>query len=556
MGGTLGSPGQHGNPWGAPDQGAPWHVPESSPPYQPQPYPAQPQWAATPAPPTPPTPKRSNPRWWIGGIAGFVVLALGCTLLAALFTGGDGGARFEDPAKRQARLSGEALAAAASALSQDAAVRYAGSYTDGDDEIAVTAQITNDGWLSAKLTVDDTDVAVLSNGTRSYVKAPKAYWTSHGAPRDTVGDYAKRWVLVPADDLGIDLSLLAPGAFGSDLAALVQRGEVAGGAVSKIDGTAVREVLTPDVTAYVTTAEPHRVVRIAAPKERGGMSPSGRRHGWLRPAYAPETPDEFEFDVTGLSEEEVVSLFDELEKRVQQLKTSIDSQVTFSLGGGITLSPCTVAGCVANVTISNRVSSSSPYAKIQRSVRATVTISFTLDGAPVGRPCRIPKTMKPNGSATVRCGVSYVVPRDGRTHRVVATAHTVAAATVTADIKRMFDDLRAERARGKPKPPGKDADLGGKWMPRDPKGIPDDKGGCEKCAADIQKRIGGEIKTITQPHGGGWMGPYRGYDTPWKSHVVVVKNGRVYDAWTSRYGEPIDVYKSRWAYGDVLKFGF
>lgn len=556
MGGTLDGPGQQGNPWGAPDQGAPWHVPD----------PGRGVPASTGYQPSVGGPAaalgRGKRGWLIGGIAAVVVLALGCTLLVALFSGDDGGAKFDDPAKRQARLAGEALTAAATAFSQDAAVKYTGTYTQRGDKIDVDARITRDGWTSAKVTIDGSDVAVLSNGARTYLKASKRYWDDNGAPRDSLDDYAKRWVRVPADELGIDLSrVLAPGALAADLAAVVERGEITGGVTSRLNGTEVREILTPSATVYVTAAEPHRIVKLTGPKEDdGGMSPSARLRpgsgtGAVPTRRAPEIPDEFEFDVSGLSEKEVASLFTELEKRVNQLKDSIDSEVTFSLDGGITLKPCTVYGCTATVSMSNRVSSGSPYLAVNRPIEAVIAIRITLDTRTVKR-CSARKTMKPNGSAKASCRATYVVPADGRTHRVLATATAVARATVTADIKRMFDDLKAEKKRGKPQPPPKDGDLGAKWKPCDPRDIDADQGGCERVAAKIQKQIGGELHTITPPRGAKSLGPYRGYDTPWADHTVVVKNGRVYDAWTSRYGEPISVYQSRWEYGDVLNFGF
>ncbi|MFJ7193617.1 hypothetical protein, partial [Streptomyces bacillaris] len=35
---------------------------------------------------------------------------------------------------------------------------------------------------------------------------------------------------------------------------------------------------------------------------------------------------------------------------------------------------------------------------------------------------------------------------------------------------------------------------------------------------------------------------------------MVIRDGRVYDGWTDRYGEPIDVYRSRFEYGEYLRF--
>ncbi|MFD9946270.1 RHS repeat-associated core domain-containing protein [Nonomuraea sp. NPDC059023] len=102
--------------------------------------------------------------------------------------------------------------------------------------------------------------------------------------------------------------------------------------------------------------------------------------------------------------------------------------------------------------------------------------------------------------------------------------------------------------------PGRDCgDLGPDWKPADPDKICDSSG-CEDVAKNIQRKIGGTRHRITDSDGAPFLGKYRGRDTGWGHHDVVVKNGRVYDAWTGRHGEPVDEYRGRWQYGDVLKF--
>jgi hypothetical protein len=39
----------------------------------------------------------------------------------------------------------------------------------------------------------------------------------------------------------------------------------------------------------------------------------------------------------------------------------------------------------------------------------------------------------------------------------------------------------------------------------------------------------------------------------WAHHDVVVREGRVYDAWTGRRGEAMDDYMSHWQYGEYLQ---
>lgn len=79
--------------------------------------------------------------------------------------------------------------------------------------------------------------------------------------------------------------------------------------------------------------------------------------------------------------------------------------------------------------------------------------------------------------------------------------------------------------------------------------------GCESVAKQIQKLIGGDIKRIT-PSGGPTLGGYRGSNPAWAYHEVVVKEGRVFDAFTGSSGATIDEFKALWEYPDAINFGF
>ncbi|MCX5078472.1 polymorphic toxin-type HINT domain-containing protein [Streptomyces sp. NBC_00424] len=78
--------------------------------------------------------------------------------------------------------------------------------------------------------------------------------------------------------------------------------------------------------------------------------------------------------------------------------------------------------------------------------------------------------------------------------------------------------------------------------------------GCEDVARQIQSQIGGTRFRITDSMNAPSLGKYRGEDTRWSHHDVVIRDGRVYDGWTDRYGEPLDVYKSHFEYGEYLRF--
>jgi hypothetical protein len=97
--------------------------------------------------------------------------------------------------------------------------------------------------------------------------------------------------------------------------------------------------------------------------------------------------------------------------------------------------------------------------------------------------------------------------------------------------------------------------IGPRWRPR---AITDPacRFGCERVAAQIQKHIGGEIKTIVPSGQARYLGAYRGHDLMWEYHEVVVKGGRVYDAFTGYQGMAIKDYKKLWDFADAIKFGF
>jgi RHS repeat-associated protein len=82
--------------------------------------------------------------------------------------------------------------------------------------------------------------------------------------------------------------------------------------------------------------------------------------------------------------------------------------------------------------------------------------------------------------------------------------------------------------------------IGARWQPR----------------SITDPRIGGDIKVIQPPKGAKFLGKYRGQTPGWNDHWVVVKDGRVYDAFTGHAGLPIDEYKLLWESHDVLQFGF
>lgn len=101
------------------------------------------------------------------------------------------------------------------------------------------------------------------------------------------------------------------------------------------------------------------------------------------------------------------------------------------------------------------------------------------------------------------------------------------------------------------------------------------RSGCDEIAEEIQRTLGGDLKTIKPRKTPGLpdprdrvLGPVRDevgspFKNPagdgalgWYYHRVVVKNGRVYDLLTGPAGELIETYKKRWQDLDLIDFGF
>lgn len=351
------------------------------------------------------------------------------------------------------------LSSAAAQLSDMPGARYQGTFHGPDGIPAqLDLEISNKGSAHGTLTQAGQTVQLLAVDDKTFIKAGKDFWRSAGAPADSLGEYAKQWVKIPADRLGIDVQrILAPAILSRQLTQAGNARQVTAGPVTTIHGVSARQLTTPAGTFYVTTTAPQRIVRIVKSSQPGPGNPGSGRpssvpgrligprlfaHG---PFKAADEAEEVEFDLSDLSQAETEELLKRMQDKVRELKHSIDSQVRFALTGSVTLAPCGTSGCTARVSISNSVSSSSPYVSVNRPVTATVTVNMTLDGRPVAS-CSNPVTMRPNGTASTSCSASYYIPpaRNPTTHHVYARAHAVAQAVATADINRMVADLKQE----------------------------------------------------------------------------------------------------------------
>jgi hypothetical protein len=400
-----------------------------------------------PPPVQPPAQRRRGPLpLALGG--GAVALLLFCGLLGVMFrpwSSGDDGA---NPARVQRVAADEDLAQVAAQLLVAPATRYTGWFTDEDgDRVTLDARVANEGSTSARLTVAGQAADVIATGDRTFAKAGTAFWRRHGVATESLAEYAKRWVRVPADFFGLDLgNTLAPALVAASLSPGIDGegsatdGTRARGAPTTVDGVAVTPVQANGITFYISTAAPKRLVRVsttAAPPSTG-----------FRTAAYRVADGDLELSLAALDDTQRDQLFTELQQRVNQLRTSVDIAVRFSLDGQVALAPCNTNGCTATLTISNKVSSLSSYVSVKQPVNAEITITVTLDGRTV-RTCVSTTSMKPNGSTKVSCPAVYSIPpsRNPKMHSVRAQASAVARALAEADVKQMAKDLADELKR-------------------------------------------------------------------------------------------------------------
>lgn len=403
----------------------------------------------------------------VGGVvAAVLVMALLAVLVVVGLSGGDGrlGGRSADPGKAAAAE----LLQAATRLMDVAALRYRGVVATSGGRTRIDLQVTRRGATHGTLTAGDDELRLLVVDGQSFIKGDKEFWRSSGmSEEELLREYAGHWVRVPAEELGLDArTTLAP----AELGRAVEQEATATDVIverTHLDGTPAKRVTTARWNIYLAEADPRRILRI----ETRGFSDGGLQ----RPPMVPRIPTvrphpdgpttvqpaaraggapagEFRIDLTFPDEQEIGRWYDELEDEARELTDSVDSQVQFSLGESIRLSPCDTNGCTAHVKITNSVLADGPSPAPDRPVHAAITITMTLDGRPV-RTCRITKTMRPNGSATASCHAGYHIPPSyiPRRHVVQAEAHAVARPFGRADVDRILRELRAQRP-GKPTP--------------------------------------------------------------------------------------------------------
>jgi hypothetical protein len=103
-------------------------------------------------------------------------------------------------------------------------------------------------------------------------------------------------------------------------------------------------------------------------------------------------------------------------------------------------------------------------------------------------------------------------------------------------------------------------DLGESWVPK-PVAEVCGTNTCTQTAREIQSKIGGDVYRATDHFGAKSVGEIRDlnnpeawYESGWAYHDVLIKDGRVFDATTGRYGLSFEEYRKKFRYGEYLDF--
>jgi hypothetical protein len=377
----------------------------------------------------------------IGALALMVVLALVIGTVVALRN-----------ISNNSTVAATQLRIAATNLSNAPGTHYVGTITNPDgDKTQIDLEVTNNGSTHGTLTQRGDKLEVLAVDHKTFLKASELFWSKHGVAQISVEEYAKQWVKVSGDVIGIDIQkILAPVTLGQQLGQTARSSRITLGPETTINGVQTRKVITPQGTLYITTTPPQRIVRIeGTPARTLGGSPQNTTSilSTLSETKAPNpNGGAYQFNLSNLSDSQVVDLYEQLQQKIQDLRNSVDADVQFRLNGNGVLAPCGDFGCTATLTISNSVIVTNPDLKVDQPVTVSITINFTVDGIPVGGCPSMSRTMPPNGETTVQCSVTYSIPPSNTTtiHEVVATWMAFAQALVTADIPRIVGDLQKQ----------------------------------------------------------------------------------------------------------------
>ncbi|MCW2903920.1 MAG: hypothetical protein JWO67_6185 [Streptosporangiaceae bacterium] len=383
-------------------------------------YPVQPGYQGPPGGFDPPPPRRGRRLPLVAIVIGAVVLlALAGVGVAVAVSGGD--AKKNTSAGKKADSTAGQAGKAAQHLATVPALRYNGSFSSGGSAMQAQISVTKAGSASGSVTVDGDKADLVAVDGSTYVKASRSFWRSHGGVTANPEDYADRWSRAPASALDLDVEgVLSPSVLMRQLQTATPQ---PAGAKADVNGAPAAKVTTSQGDYYVSTAEPHKVLRI----QGAGTKP-------------------YQFDVTELASAELGSLFTDLRDKVKNLTGAPDPGARFVPVGRLKFSNCGDGGCTVRYTVASVSLGGNP------SVRAVMKATINGSGRDLGS-CTAGRNVASAKNVDLSCTVksagwkSWVrwARSTPGSHRYEAKARVLAEAVSAADVNGLLSKIDQER---------------------------------------------------------------------------------------------------------------
>jgi hypothetical protein len=341
-------------------------------------------------------------------IGGVVVLVLLVVVVVATRGSGD------DPKK----TSGKAASKAGQALGQAAGLTYSGTY--GGNQ--ATFSVTKAGTARGSYTSHGSPVSRVDIQDTTYVKAGSSYWTSQGQTSTGAGKAADKWA--KSSDTASDLKLadLSPTKLAQTLE---QAGNDPDAKKTPVNGTPAIKMTVSEMTYYISTSEPRRLLRI-----EGSVG-----------------SEAYSLDVTPLPASAMSPVFSQLRNDVQHLKDVFDPAITVMPMGRIKFGSCTESGCTVHGDVLPSAIGSSAG-----TVQITMTVKFSEDG-PTVSTCSGSGSTPRSRQTTITCRASggawsswYRSHNGGFTIHVSSTFN--ATVNSAGDVSSLLTKLTQEQQAG------------------------------------------------------------------------------------------------------------
>lgn len=391
-------------------------------------------------------------------------------------------------------------------LATDHGIHYGGSLSIGDrpwDDLDL--QVTRSGVAYGSMTYLDHTLRVLSiDSDTVFVRAGREYWES-ALPvaagmadlEDRAAFYAKRWVQIHPEVVSYVGDTLRPAAIAEQFRSMVDEHGVQSVRSGDVRGEPADVMSVGASTFSVSKAEPRRLLavdfpRIDLPDEIGGSGAAedgtgeagaagaalgtgvGTQEGDGSGDAGDGADDALETDA--MDPPDIDDLYEDVKKQAtkKNLGKAVDGRVNFNLQGDIRLNcpPINSGACTVTASVSNTVSSSDG-GTISGVVHAVLEATAT--GPLNTANCTDRKTMQPNGSTFMSCGVNLLLPPCNKrggvcTWPVNGTAFIHATADVDIQhIGRLLADKQAQdtaKVKSKPAPRERVINDLKKWKPR------------------------------------------------------------------------------------------